>query len=239
VVVHNDPGAEQTEQFMSMAAHDLRNPIAVVRASAQMAQRQLTRGDQEAARGRLAAIVQQTDRLSEMLETFLDAARSAAGRLPLRREQFDLRELVEWSAERARLVSGERSERRLELDMPDACVGTWDRARLGRAMRALLENAFLYGDPTAPVRVWGRPAHGRVQVLVSGGGGGPDAEEAAHLFERFYRGRSAAEVGHAGSGLGLYTARGIARAHGGDVRRAESADAPDAFELELPLSPNC
>jgi signal transduction histidine kinase len=235
-VADKEPGAEQTEQFMSVAAHDLRNPIAVVRASAQMAQRQLSRGDQDAARIRLAAIVDQTDRLSEMLETFLDAARSAADRLPLRREELDLREIVQWAAERARLVSGERSERQLELEADGACVGTWDRARIGRAMKALVENAFLYGDPAAPVRVRITCGSDRVNVLVSGGGRGPDADEASHLFERFYRGRSAAQVGHAGSGLGLYTARGIARAHGGDVRRADSTELPDAFELELPLT---
>jgi signal transduction histidine kinase len=237
-VADQEPGAEQTEQFMSVAAHDLRNPIAVVRASAQMAQRQLSRGDQDAARVRLAAIVEQTDRVSEMLETFLDAARAAANRLPLRREELDLCEMVQWAVERARLVSGERSERPLELDSAGPCIGAWDRARIGRALKALIENAFLYGDPSAPVRVSVTRSDNRARVRVSGGGRGPDTEEAARLFECFYRGRSAAEVGHAGSGLGLYTARGIARAHGGDVRRAESADAPDAFELEVPLSPD-
>jgi signal transduction histidine kinase len=200
-----------------------------------MAQRQLARGDEAAARLRLAAIVDQTDRLSEMLETFLDAARWGADRLLLRREQLDLREIVQWATERARLVAGGRSERHVELDTPGECVGTWDRLRLGRAVRALIENAFLYGDPSAPVRVWVKPMGDRVRVLVSGGGRGPDDEEAAHLFERFFRGRSAAEVGHGGSGLGLYTARGIARAHGGDVRRVASAEMPDAFELEVPL----
>src|SRR5260370_898771 len=69
---------------MSVAAHDLRNPIAVVRASAQMAQRQINRGDTEGAQGRLTAIVDQTDRLSDMLETFLDPARMGPGPTPTR-----------------------------------------------------------------------------------------------------------------------------------------------------------
>ena len=73
--------------------------------------------------------------------------------------------------------------------------------------------------------------HRACSVTVSGGGPGPDAEEVAHLFERFYRGRSAAEAGQSGSGLGLFTARGIARSHGGDVRRIDG----DSFEIELPL----
>jgi two-component system, NtrC family, sensor histidine kinase KinB len=230
-----EPGAAQAEEFMSVAAHDLRNPIAVVRASAQMAQRQIARGDADAARGRIAAIVDQTDRLTEMLETFLDAARAAAGRLPLRPEEVDVRELIESSVERSRSISGERSERVLDLDIPGACVGVWDAARIARAVRALIQNAFLYGDPQAPIRVKVRPLGpgDRMLIQVSGGGRGPDGDEAAHLFERFYRGRSAAEVGHAGSGLGLYTARGIARAHGGDVRR--SSEPADGFEIELPL----
>ena len=222
---------------MSVAAHDIRNPIAVVRASAQMAQRQLNRGDADAVRGRLAAIVEQTDRVAEMLETFLDAARSAAGRLPLRREEVDLRELIESAVERARRVSGEPSDRPLLLDMPQPCLGVWDPARTTRAVRALIENAILYGDGSAPIQVAVRPEGGRVRVVVSGGGRGPDANEAEHLFERFYRGPSAAEVGHGGSGLGLYTARGIARAHGGNVKRSGPDQPPDSFEIELPLAP--
>ena len=69
-------------------------------------------------------------------------------------------------------------------------------------------------------------------MSVSGGGAGPDEDERQHLFERFFRGRSAANAGVAGSGLGLFTARGIARVHGGDVRYVSG----DLFEIELPLA---
>src|SRR5690348_18351518 len=82
--VECEPGAAETEEFMSVAAHDIRNPIAVVRASAQMAQRQVNRGDVDGAQVRLKSIVEQTDRLTEMLESFLDAARIGAGNLPLK-----------------------------------------------------------------------------------------------------------------------------------------------------------
>ena len=232
--MHQEPGSAETEEFMSVAAHDLRNPIAVVRASAQMAQRQIKRGDAEGAQGRLAAIVDQTDRLSDMLETFLDAARIGAERLALRPDRVDLREIVDDAANRARLLrlGGEHGDRELECTIPDGCVGRWDRPRMTRAVRALLANALLYGDPTLPVHIAAHSEDGRVRLIISGGGPGPDPDEAMHLFERFYRGRSAAEAGQAGSGLGLFTARGIARMHGGDVRRLEG----DTFELELPIT---
>jgi signal transduction histidine kinase len=230
-LVKREPGTAETEEFMSVAAHDLRNPIAVVRASAQMAQRQINRGDTAGAHNRLKSIVEQTDRLNEMLETFLDAARIGAGNLLLRPERLDLREVVEMAAERARVVAGENASRQLDVVIPEGCIGNWDRARIVRAVRALLANALQYGDPVGPARVEGTRAGARVRLVTSGGGPGPDEEEAVHLFERFYRGRSAAEAGQAGSGLGLFTARGIARLHGGDVRRLEG----DRFELELPL----
>jgi two-component system, NtrC family, sensor histidine kinase KinB len=103
-----------------------------------------------------------------------------------------------------------------------------------RASRALIENALLYGDPTRPVEVRVECGPEEVLVRVRDGGPGPSPDEAEHVFERFFRGRSATQVDYVGPGLGLFTARGIARAHGGDVRLGPSGD---AFVLELPLHP--
>jgi signal transduction histidine kinase len=228
--VQQETGAADTEEFMSVAVHDLRNPIAVVRASAQMAQRQLGRGDTDGAQGRLKAIVQQTDRLTEMLETFLDAARIGAGRLPIRTEPLDLREVVDTAVQRVQTMLGPHTNRTVEVAIADDCTGSWDRARIVRAVHALVANAMLYGDAEAPVRIDALCDARRVKLHINGGGPGPDQEEVAHLFERFYRGRSAAEAGQSGSGLGLFIAQGIIRRHGGDVRRLEG----DTFEIELP-----
>jgi signal transduction histidine kinase len=237
--VHTDDrtrnGAGDAEEFMAVAAHDLRNPVAVVRASAQMAQRQMARedGDMDAVRGRLTAIVQQTDRLTEMIETFLDAARISNGRQPpLQIEpRVDLREVVEVAVARARMLAPDQLERDVEVEVPGGCIGAWDRPRLVRAVRALLTNAMYYGPASAPVRVVATRVGATVQLAISGGGAGPDADELAHLFERFYRGATAAEAGQSGSGLGLYVSRGIARWHGGDVQRRVG----DTFEIQLPL----
>jgi two-component system phosphate regulon sensor histidine kinase PhoR len=196
-----------------------------------MALRHLARGETDPACARLNAVVEQTDRLTEMIETFQDAARVGAERIRLRLERLDLRSLAEEATERARNIGGRRSDRPVEISIPDGCVGMWDRSRVVRALRALISNAFLYGDAQVPVRVEGSRNSRFARVAVSGGGPGPNADEERHLFERFYRGPSAAEAGHSGSGLGLYTARGIARVHGGDLRRVEG----DTFELELPL----
>lgn len=228
-------GGKATDEFMAVAAHDLRNPIAVVRASGQMALRQLDRGDLEAARRRLKSIIGQADRLSDLLESFLDAARLDTQRLPLRREHHDLAELVQDAVTAAQSMVGDGLDRALRLELPGGCIVWVDRPRLTRAVRALVENAMLYGDPAQPVRVSLQPNGTAAVVLVSGGGEGPLPEEDDQLFQPFYRGHAAAESGHSGSGLGLFNALGIARAHGGTVRRS-TAEGGDAFELEVPLA---
>lgn len=224
-------GTQETEEFMAVAAHDLRNPIAVVRVAAQMAQRQIVRGDPRGAQTRLQSIVDQTDRLIQMLDSFLDAARLGAGDFQLRTERVDLRSVAELAVQRAVALVGDQVDRQVELDIPGGCIGMWDHPVIARAIRALVTNALIYGDPAQPVSLLARCDDDRVHLVISGGGPGPDADESTHLFERFFRGRSAAEAGQSGSGLGLFNARGIARLHGGDVRQLEG----DQFEIELPI----
>ena len=223
------------ERLISAAAHDLRNPIAVMRASAQMAARQVLRGDAESAQRRLDAIVAQTERATALLERFVDAAQVQANNMPLRREPVRLSELVQEAVARARTMTGERGGREVELSLADGCAGDWDRARVGRAVYALVENAFLYGQAEAPVRIETACGGGMARLVISGGGEGPVSGERDRLFEPYFRGHAAAEAGQSGSGLGLFTARGIARAHGGEVRLADGGP-PDAFGLDLPLA---
>ncbi len=224
-----------TDRFMSVAIHDLRNPVAVMRASAQMALRHLSRGEVDGVHRRIDAIITQADRVNDLMERFLDAARLQAGTLVLRREMVSLAVLARESAERAKSRSPERGDRELSLDLGEDCVGEWDPSRLGRAITALVENAFNYGAPDEPVQVRIQANATWVVICVSGGGPGPREEEVDRLFLPFFRGGAAAESGAAGSGLGLFVARGIARAHGGDVDWV-GGTAPDTFELKLPLA---
>jgi two-component system, OmpR family, sensor kinase len=227
----SDADRLRLDRFVSTVAHDVRNPVTVVRASAQMAMRQARRGDTQGLLRGLDGIVQQSDRASDLLEAFAEAARIAAGSpLPLRPERMSLGELAERAVERSRHLLGQLAGREVEIEGDRDVGGVWDRERVVRAARALLDNAFLYGDPGRPVRV--RPARrgGWAVLVVDGGGRGPDAAERPHLFECFFRGRAATESGHSGAGLGLYVARGIARAHGGDLRH----DVAARFVLELP-----
>jgi K+-sensing histidine kinase KdpD len=200
-----------------------------------MAIRQARRGDTEGLQRQLASIVHQTDRMSDLLEAFAEAARIATSSLVLRPERVTLGDVVEHASQRSRRLLGELVEREVVAEGDVHVAGLWDRDRLERASRALLDNALLYGDRSTAVQVRIAQRTGLVALAFDGGGRGPDSAEVPRLFDCFFRGRAAAEAGHTGAGLGLYTARGIARAHHGDVRH----DTADCFVLELPLEPVC
>lgn len=200
-----------------------------------MAARLIQRGDLDGAQKRLDAIVAQTDRAGALVEEFVEAARVSSQTVGLRPERLNLAEIVRSAEELARTqVHGELDSRSVKFELLDGCDGLWDKRQVTRALSALIKNACLYGDPAAPLRIEMHREDRRIVVRVSGGGPGPSAAESDRLFQPFFRGEASAQLGQGGSGLGLYTARGVARASGGDVRQALH-HSPDTFEMELPL----
>jgi signal transduction histidine kinase len=224
------------DRYVGILAHDVRNPVAALRAHAQMGQRQARRGDTEGVQRRLETIVQHADLVTDLLDAFVEAARVSAGRLELRPEPVELTQVLSAAREHALRRVGQLAPRPVAVVGEDGVVGQWDRDRLERASRALIENALIYGEPTQPVEIRVECGPDEVLVRVRDGGPGPSPDEAERVFERFFRGRSATQIDYVGPGLGLFTARGIARAHGGDVR-LDPATSADAFVLELPLRP--
>ena len=118
----------------------------------------------------------------------------------------------------------------VESEVPSRLPLKADREFVGIIAQNLLENAIKYNAPGGRVRVAARAVNGAVELSVGNTGDGIPEARASHLFERFYRGRGDERVG--GSGLGLSTARELARAHGGDISLLRA----DATWTELNVS---
>jgi two-component system sensor histidine kinase MprB len=112
---------------------------------------------------------------------------------------------------------------------PVAIQGMPDR--LARAVNNLLDNAVSHGPPGGPVEV-GVSADGTITVRDHGDG--VPADEAAHVFDRFYRGNGARE--RPGSGLGLAIVRQVAETHGGEVSVEDAPGGGASFRLRLPVA---
>ena len=218
---------EQSARFSASASHHLKTPVAVLRAGIEeiLSDPECSLQTQATAEGLLHRVHQ----LNSVADNLLLLARADAGRLDVHSEEFDLSKLLEGVLDDTRALA-EPLGLAIEAEVPKTLPLKADRAYIGMIAQNLLENAIKYNQRGGRIRVTAQARNGSVELNVGNTGEGIPPERAAHLFERFYRGRGDERV--AGSGLGLSTARELARAHGGDVSLLRA----DATWTELNVS---
>jgi PAS domain S-box-containing protein len=224
--------------FLSIAAHELRTPLAALKATAQLMQRQRARGVLDPARldEHLARLVTAADRLVALTTDLLDVARLRTGQLPLDLAPLDLPTLVSEVVARARTRLN--TQHPLTLTVADGLVPVLaDAARLEQVLTNLLDNAVKYSPAGGAIAVAVRPAGGGVQISVRDEGIGLLPRSTQVIFEPFGRAANATNHHLPGLGLGLYICRSIVIGHGGQLW-AESAGEGQGttFHLWLPAS---
>lgn len=219
---------EQAARFSADASHQLKTPIAVLRAGIdEILDKDGMSPDQ---RDRVADLLQQTRRLTSVAENLLLLSRADTGRLALRAASFELRKVLEGSLEDAHIL-GEKRNLEIEARLPETLPITGDRDMISLILQNLVENAVKYNRPGGKILVSAAKAGEEVQICVGNSGPGIPAERAPHIFKRFYRARGDEQI--PGHGLGLSIARELARAHGGELTLTESRKDWTEFCLRL------
>jgi signal transduction histidine kinase len=227
------------DDFLSAVAHELKTPLTVISASAQMLQRRerQSSGASEPDRA-LTRILGSVARMTAFIEELLELVRRQADpSLELKRTSVDLAALTRSVAiDAAQLAHGQ--DVRVDADAP--VIGEWDATRLERALANLIGNAIKYNRKDGGVRVRvvtdDGPA-GRVAVVsvTDEGVGIPEADR-RRIFERFTRGANV--VGRiSGSGVGLAIVRQVVEQHGGTIDVASVEGEGSTFTMRLPLAP--
>jgi heavy metal sensor kinase len=201
---------ERERGFVAEAGHELRTPLALLRAELDFALRHAESEDE--LRNALRAAGEETDRLTQLAESLLLIAQSDDGRLALRREQVSAGDIL-GSVRNRFLWRGEEAGRAVEIAAPPGLELVGDRLRLEQALGNLLDNALRHGEGT--IRVEARAVNGAVELHVRDEGAGFPRQFLNRAFERFARPDESRAV--AGSGLGLAIVDAIARAHGGSA----------------------
>lgn len=217
-------------RFVADAAHQLRTPTAGIQAAAETLLHAGAQDDPEVRERMTALLIGETKRASRLVDDLLWMARIDAG-LELAREPVDLLELARAEVERMRLVAPSVRWRAEGV----ATVVTGDRERIGQVLTNLLENAQRHSPCDGVVRVRVTSMTTGAEVTVTDEGPGVPVADRERVFERLARLEEHPPDAAGGAGLGLAIARGIARAHGGDLTCAEPASGPGAeFRLTLP-----
>jgi two-component system, OmpR family, sensor kinase len=216
-------------RFIADASHELRTPLAAVRAYAELFGRGAAEHPEDLERS-LSGITREAERMTLLVDDLLLLARLDEGR-PLEREPVDLATVVREAVDAARVVEPDRP---IGLSVAPATV-TGDETRLRQVLDNLLANARAHTPAGTPVSVELRSADGRANLTVADGGPGLSEEQAARVFERFYRADSSRARASGGAGLGLSIVTAVVEAHGGSVEARETPGGGATFVITLPL----
>jgi PAS domain S-box-containing protein len=226
------------DEFLGVASHELRTPLASLKMQLELTQLAAKRegGLAKVPSVRIEKLVGVLDRqvsnLDRLVKDLLDVSRVANGRLTVETEEVDLVALVRAVIDQfAELLAAAGCT--VRFHGPDSLLGYWDPRRVEQVVSNLLTNAMKYA-PGKPVDVIVTGAEARVSVRVRDYGDGIAPEHQQRIFERFER--VTQRSGVSGLGLGLFVAKEIVQAHGGDLRVESKPGDGATFIVELPRS---
>jgi len=232
------------DEFLGIACHELKTPLAAIKGNVQLAERRLQRltSDRKTQIDRLLPDLlenanRQTDRLDRLVSDLLDVSRIQVGKLEMRSEPCDLEPIVQETIQEQRMINPTRS---ILVEMPaeEAVPIEADAVRIGQVVANYLTNALKYSSVDKPVTVSLEMEGPVARVSVQDEGPGLPPAEQERIWERFHRVRGVeVQTGSGiGLGLGLYISKTIITWHGGRVGVASTPGQGSTFWFTLPLA---
>jgi diguanylate cyclase (GGDEF)-like protein len=220
--------ATELHDALVVLSHELRTPIHVIRGFAQLLADDLD-GEDDSRRSALQAIGRQAEVMTGMVESLVDARAIDTGTLRIAHDPVDLSALVRQVCDDLCHTLGDHP---LRVVSPVEAAVIGDAGRLRQVVTNLVVNAAKFAPAATPIEVLVTRSGPLVTVNVRDRGPGVPPDQVGALFRKFSRLGST----RPGTGLGLYLARGLARAHGGDLRYRDTLGGGADFELTVPAA---
>jgi two-component system sensor histidine kinase CiaH len=224
---------EAQARFVADASHELRTPAALIRANAEVLDREALVTEE----GQLLVgdIIGEADRLASLVEDLLSLAAFDATGLVLQRTSLDVAELVRDTVRGAAALAAQHDVT-LVADAPVPAFALVDRARFVQVLLVLLDNAIDHAPAGSAVTTTVRGTDRKVAVVVEDDGPGVAPDERQTVFEPFSSGSAGRRGRRGGTGLGLAIARRIVVAHGGTIGVDQAGDRGARFTVSLPAA---
>jgi len=227
------------DEFLSVAAHELKTPMTSLRGYAQLLAREFDKGQAnspERARRAAQTIQVQSDKLARLVAQLLDVSRLQSGKLTIERKPTDLSALLREVVDAAR---NQLKDHTLVARLPNELWAPMDPLRIEQVITNLIDNAIKYSPEGGQIDInlSCEAATDRLYVSVRDHGVGVPPEHRAHIFDRFYQAHAGGPLtSMAGMGLGLYISRQIVELHDGTIEAEFPDDGGTRFVISLPLA---
>lgn len=219
------------DQFLTVAAHELKTPVAIVRGYAQLLRRSRG-GERPAAESRALEVIERScDRLVRRVEDLLTFSRLAGGRLEFARERFDLGRLA---AEVVEQLAATTPTHRFQLEREGEALAEGDPDRAEQVLVNLLSNAIKFSPEGSAIETRVAVQGDEVVVSVRDEGVGIPVERQGQIFERFYQAHVGTEYDAGGLGIGLYLSRELVIRQGGRIWFTSAEGRGSTFAFSLP-----
>jgi two-component system, chemotaxis family, CheB/CheR fusion protein len=222
---------QRKDNFISIASHELRTPITVLRGFTQLLSRQLDQQGIQEPVSMLKTMEAQISRLVRLIDELLDASKIQAGRLDYDEEPVDLDALVHETVE---MLQASSSTHILRVSGATHTVIPGDRDRLGQVLTNLITNAVKYSPQANSVDITLYSTKEAALVSVRDYGVGIASTHQKHIFDRFYRVHDSSNKTYKGLGLGLYISYDIVMRHGGELTVESAESKGSTFTISLP-----
>jgi PAS domain S-box-containing protein len=222
---------QRKDAFISMASHELRNPLTALKLQTTLLHRQLAKQGIPASVPALSSMETQINKVTRLVEELLDVSKIQAGRLEYIRESVDLDALLQEITETLQQSSPSHTI------VVRGAVGTsliGDPDRLGQVFINLLSNAIKYSPEAQTVEMDLSSSDEAVTVRVHDHGLGIPREQRDKIFDRFYRVSGPSQRAVPGLGMGLYIVAEIVKGHGGTITVDSEIGKGSTFQVTLP-----
>ncbi|SFR93580.1 sensor histidine kinase [Anaeromicropila populeti] len=199
------------KELIANVSHELRTPLSLIRGYAEII-RDVTGDNQEKREKQIGIIIEETQRLSEIVEDILSLSQMQSGTIILECEKFYLSEMLYQMKERFELQQEKRELNIYSLIKEEAAV-VGDKKRIQQVFYNLIANAFSHSPETENVEIRISETESRIKIEVIDQGEGIAKEDLGHVFERYYKGKSVNGKKHSGTGLGLAIVKSILEMH--------------------------
>jgi heavy metal sensor kinase len=199
----------ELKRFTADASHELRTPLTALRTVGEVALRE---EDHPA----ISSMLEEAERLQDLIESLLTLARMESGKVGLHRETLDVGEVLREVRDSLHILASEKQQT-LEVDDSDAPSATGDRLLLRQALLNIVDNAVRYAPPATRITLGATSRNGTVVIAIADEGPGIAPEHQTKIFDRFYRVDKARARAEGGNGLGLAIAKWAIERQGGRI----------------------